>query len=107
MRRPKRELSQEALAHECGINRTDLIPLPELRGVYGNLVPMLGAGDVISCDRLIWGRAGWSNAPSVKFGNWTALRWKLAVQRQRIQMVLLRESGMTQPGSGACAPWRA
>jgi hypothetical protein len=30
----------------------------------------------------------------------TALRWKLpAVQRERIQMVLLRESGMTQPGS--------
>ena len=28
----------------------------------------------------------------------TALRWKLpALQRQRIQMVLLRESGMTQP----------
>ena len=28
----------------------------------------------------------------------TALRWKIpAVQRQRIQMVLLRESGMTQP----------
>ena len=28
----------------------------------------------------------------------TALRWKMpAVQRQRIQMVLLRESGMTQP----------
>ena len=28
----------------------------------------------------------------------TALRWKLpAVQRQRIQMVLLREGGMTQP----------
>jgi transposase len=28
----------------------------------------------------------------------TALRWKLpAVQRERIQMVLLRESGMTQP----------
>jgi len=32
------------------------------------LVPMLGAGDVIPCDRLIWG-AGWSNAPSVKFGS--------------------------------------
>src|SRR5437879_11154847 len=28
----------------------------------------------------------------------TALRWKLpAAQRERIQMVLLRESGMTQP----------
>ena len=28
----------------------------------------------------------------------TALRWKLpAVQRERIQMVLLRENGMTQP----------
>src|ERR1700758_3375387 len=28
----------------------------------------------------------------------TALRWKLAaLQRERIQMVLLRESGMTQP----------
>ena len=28
----------------------------------------------------------------------TALRWKIPpVQRQRIQMVLLRESGMTQP----------
>jgi transposase len=28
----------------------------------------------------------------------TALRWKIpAVQRERIQMVLLRESGMTQP----------
>jgi hypothetical protein len=28
----------------------------------------------------------------------TALRWKMpAVQRERIQMVLLRESGMTQP----------
>jgi Homeodomain-like domain len=28
----------------------------------------------------------------------TALRWKMpAAQRQRIQMVLLRESGMTQP----------
>ena len=28
----------------------------------------------------------------------TALRWKMpAVERQRIQMVLLRESGMTQP----------
>src|SRR5258708_35826084 len=28
----------------------------------------------------------------------TALRWKIpAAQRQRIQMVLLRESGMTQP----------
>jgi hypothetical protein len=28
----------------------------------------------------------------------TALRWKIpAVQRQRIQMVLLRESGMAQP----------
>ncbi|SFK64152.1 Winged helix-turn helix [Methylocapsa palsarum] len=28
----------------------------------------------------------------------TALRWKLpAEQRQRVQMVLLRESGMTQP----------
>jgi transposase len=32
----------------------------------------------------------------------TALRWKLpAAQRQRIQMVLLRESGMTQPGIAA------
>jgi hypothetical protein len=30
----------------------------------------------------------------------TALRWKIpAVQRQRIQMVLLRESGMTQPAN--------
>jgi hypothetical protein len=28
----------------------------------------------------------------------TALRWKIpAAQRQRIQMVLLRDSGMTQP----------
>ena len=28
----------------------------------------------------------------------TALRWKIrSAQRQRIQMVLLRESGMTQP----------
>ena len=28
----------------------------------------------------------------------TALRWKIpAAQRERIQMVLLRESGMTQP----------
>jgi hypothetical protein len=28
----------------------------------------------------------------------TALRWKLpAVQRERIEMVLLRENGMTQP----------
>jgi len=28
----------------------------------------------------------------------TALRWKIpATQRERIQMVLLRESGMTQP----------
>ena len=28
----------------------------------------------------------------------TALRWKMpAAQRERIQMVLLRESGMTQP----------
>ena len=32
----------------------------------------------------------------------TALRWKLpAAQRQRIQMVLLRESGMTQPALAA------
>src|SRR6202051_475085 len=32
----------------------------------------------------------------------TALRWKLPVtQRQRIQMVLLRESGMTQPAIAA------
>jgi Winged helix-turn helix len=32
----------------------------------------------------------------------TALRWKIpAVQRQRIQMVLLRESGMAQPAIGA------
>jgi DNA invertase Pin-like site-specific DNA recombinase len=32
----------------------------------------------------------------------TALRWKLpAAQRQRIQMVLLRESGMTQPAIAA------
>src|SRR6516165_649208 len=32
----------------------------------------------------------------------TALRWKLpAVQRERIQMVLLRESGMAQPAIGA------
>jgi transposase len=32
----------------------------------------------------------------------TALRWKIPVaQRQRIQMVLLRESGMTQPGIAA------
>jgi Winged helix-turn helix len=31
----------------------------------------------------------------------TALRWRLpALQRQRIQMVLLRESGMTQPAIG-------
>ena len=31
----------------------------------------------------------------------TALRWKIpAVQRERIQMVLLRESGMTQPAIG-------
>ena len=30
----------------------------------------------------------------------TALRWKLLVaQRERIQMVLLRESGMTQPST--------
>ena len=30
----------------------------------------------------------------------TALRWKLpASQRERIQMVLLRESGMTQPAN--------
>ena len=32
----------------------------------------------------------------------TALRWKIPVtQRQRIQMVLLRESGMTQPAIAA------
>ncbi|MGI8568182.1 MAG: helix-turn-helix domain-containing protein, partial [Methylocella sp.] len=32
----------------------------------------------------------------------TALRWKIpALQRQRIQMVLLRESGMTQPSIAA------
>jgi len=32
----------------------------------------------------------------------TALRWKIPVtQRQRIQMVLLRESGMTQPAISA------
>ena len=32
----------------------------------------------------------------------TALRWKMpAVQRQRIQMVLLRESGITQPAIAA------
>jgi DNA-binding transcriptional regulator YiaG len=32
----------------------------------------------------------------------TALRWKIpAVQRQRIQMVLLRESGMAQPAIAA------
>jgi Winged helix-turn helix len=32
----------------------------------------------------------------------TALRWKMPVaQRQRIQMVLLRESGMTQPAIAA------
>src|ERR1700757_2186586 len=32
----------------------------------------------------------------------TALRWKIsAPQRQRIQMVLLRESGMTQPAIAA------
>src|SRR3989441_9639158 len=32
----------------------------------------------------------------------TALRWKiLAAQRERIQMVLLRESGMTQPAIAA------
>jgi hypothetical protein len=31
----------------------------------------------------------------------TALRWKIpAVQRERIQMVFLRESGMTQPAIG-------
>jgi hypothetical protein len=39
------------------------------RGVYGNSVPMLGAGDVIPCDHLIRG-AGWSNAPSVRFESW-------------------------------------
>ena len=35
----------------------------------------------------------------------TALRWKIPPeQRQRIQMVLLRESGMTQPcGNGRIA----
>ena len=33
----------------------------------------------------------------------TTLRWKIpAVQRQRIQMVLLRESGMTQPAIAQC-----
>ena len=32
----------------------------------------------------------------------TALRWKMsAAQRQRIQMVLLREGGMTQPAIAA------
>jgi hypothetical protein len=32
----------------------------------------------------------------------TALRWKIpAAQRQRIQMVLLREGGMTQPAIAA------
>src|ERR1700731_3124124 len=32
----------------------------------------------------------------------TALRWKIpAAQRQRIQMVLLRERGLTQPAIGA------
>jgi len=32
----------------------------------------------------------------------TALRWKIpAAQRQRIQMVLLRESGMAQPAIAA------
>ena len=32
----------------------------------------------------------------------TALRWKIpAAQRERIQMVLLRESGMTQPSIAA------
>ena len=32
----------------------------------------------------------------------TALRWKMpAAQRQRVQMVLLRESGMTQPAISA------
>ena len=38
----------------------------------------------------------------------TAVRWKIpAVQRQRIPMVLLRESGMTQPAITAvmvCVP---
>jgi transposase len=59
---------------------------------------MLGAGDVIPCDRLIWGGRMIKCTKREVRELRTALRRKLpAVQRQRIQMVLLRESGMTQP----------
>jgi hypothetical protein len=68
------------------------------RGIFGNLVPNLGGGDVIPCGHLIredrMVRCAKRQVRELK----TALRWKIPeVQRRRIQMELLRESGMTQP----------
>ena len=62
----------------------------------------MGAGAVIRLRHLIRGKqmAKCSKAEVRRLK--TAVRWKIpAAQRQRIQMVLLRESGMTQPAIAA------
>jgi transposase len=65
-------------------------------------VPSIEERDVIRFDHLIrreqMVKCSKSQVRQLK----TAVRWKIpAVQRQRIQMVLLRESGMTQPAIAA------
>ena len=58
---------------------------------------------MIRCDYLIRG-GRWSNASKAEVRRLkTALRWHLPpVQRERIQMVLLRESGMRQVEIAQC-----
>src|SRR5499433_3286397 len=57
---------------------------------------------VIRLGHLIRGETDGQMQPSRGATLKTALRWKIpAAQRQRIQMVLLRESGMTQPAIAA------
>jgi hypothetical protein len=61
------------------------------------LVVFLAQG-VIRLRHLIRGKQMVKCSKAEVRGLKTALRWKIpAAQRQRIQMVLLRESGMTQP----------
>jgi transposase len=68
------------------------------RGICGNLVPNLEGGNVLCCGRLdSGGQMGRCSKRQIRELK-TALRWKIPeVQRQRISMVLLRDSGMTQP----------
>src|SRR5437764_2695113 len=76
-----------------------MFAVAERRGAAGIV---FGPRAVIRCGHLIRGEqmAKCSKAEVRRLK--TALRWKIsATQRQRIQMVLLREGGMTQPAIAA------